>query len=688
MDTSGRGKTGNQRKTQLTRRSKKTGKAKKTGETGNTSEKKNFSSRNINKIIKDVKKEDQQRKNKLKYSAHNKRPKPNELFYRRTKNKRTTGDNQQQERVSAQAEIRRYLDESKKPKKRVKTTRMLTQEQGTARERNQEREKSADWLGQQVKNLENELSMSDNASRNSFKTPFIQEMVSKGAPKMDTFNHEKRKKGKFQMPGKKKSLSKLAYKQMKMQTKTDKAKRRKGQSKIRLVKTPQAKQKFLDKHLLQKNLGDSRHRIKTVAGSPLPESDGFKRLQKKGRLPKSTRNVAKAGQIFFANSTNNIPLFNDLKAERGDFKLNKPNRFSKKSKSKSNAGNLAELNLGKNPKKRVFKQKKQKLNNTYDIPNKTGRSLGFSKLSSNQRKTSRSPRELFPAKRVSSRQQMKNFSLAYEVKTGAEFNQKVEQPPKFAMKDSYSQFKNVENTDRPIFYKKPGFYHIKDLPKPKLVKYRESAGPRNELHSMDQPGKPEIYMTPSLDYKIYSEKNLENLPKTSIVQMNLAQGNWHSQRNSHPNMIELIRVPIQALEKYPMDEGQIYYQKSKTHGNSRPQSHLSSYGEFPSSPYSRYVPQQVGSKQYIGPREVPRNSKQYFEQNFGRSHFEGGPPGVEQDIYKFRDYQRPPIGYLRDNQQFVMVNKPSDDRPMWFKARFNENQEHGMSSPPLAKPPK
>lgn len=693
METSGRGKTGNQRAGQPARRHKKACKARKTSEVGTVSDKKNFSSRNINKIIKNVKMEDQQRKNTLKYSAHNKRPKPKEFFYRRTKNKRATGESEQHERGSAQAEIRRYLEGGRKVKKRVKTTRMLTEGQSDSRNKPKDREKSADWVGNQAKNLENELSMSDNRSETSLKSPIHPRETAKGDSKAQAVQLETRKKKKFQLASKNKSRSKLAYKPMQRQPKTDKARKRKGLSKFRLVKTPQAKKKFLNKELLQKKTKDSQQRIHTVAGSPLPESDGFKRLQKKGRLPKSTRNVVKAGQTFFANSTNNIPLINDLHSERIDFKLAKVKRFSKKSKSKSNAGKLTGLNLGEaRQKKSVFCQKNRKLNNTYtyDMPSKTGRSLGFSKLSSNQRTTSRSPCDVIPLKQVPKRPQLKNFSVAYEKGRSRDFSQKAKQPHEFVMKGSFSQFKNLEGGDRPIFFKKPDFYHIKDVPKAKVVKYRESARPRNGLRTKNQINQSEMYVTPSLDYKIYSQKNLENLPKTSIMQMNVAQGNWHSQRNSHPNMIELIRVPIQTIENYPVDEGQIYYQKSKTQGASRPQSHLSSYGEFPSSPYARYVPHQMGSKQYIGPREAPRNSKRYYGQEVERRQFDGimAGRGMEQEIYKFRDFQPGAVGYLADSQRYLMFRQASDEGSVWFKTRLNENQDQGMSSPPQGKPPK
>jgi hypothetical protein len=655
MEGRNESKKGNRRTVLTNRPGKRVLKMKRHDNPTHTSEKKNFSSRNINKIIKNVKMQDQKRKNTLKYSDHSRKTKPNEFFFKRMKQKKLLGEAGTNERVSHN-EIKGKGDR-KRQKKRVKTTRMFTQDNGR-----DNKEDSIDWTKNKRKNLEEEMSMSEDLSEGSKKKKIKREKK-KLELKLETPNSNTRKKGQLQLSGKNKSHSKFGMNQFHKDRFTAK-----GISKYRLTKTPQGKHNLSNHQLIQKDFKGNRKRVKTFNQSPMLESDGFKRSHRKTRLPKSTRNVPKTGHTFFANSTNNIPLLSDL-AERPLKKETGLRRHVKKSKSKSNANRLMGLRLNTFNKKKtsVFKNKKKGLNRTYahETKNTSGISLGSSQVSSKNTKNTSIPTKFQPGIIPSplSRQPPKNYNYSYTKnnKLGKSHGHSTQPPqmrksPDFVQNEGYSHIQQ-DSSDPSLMYKKNEFYPMEQINQ--MYNYRDnqrmSKNPHNNGHQ-------ELYVGPSFDYKIYSNKNLQKGP---VMPLNINQGNWHSQRNSHPNVIELIRVPIQSMGSYPDEDNKLYFQKSSTQGSphgAQVHSHMNSYGEFPNHQFRRFMPStNVGSKQFIDSREMQRNSHYYDGVMMG------------QGMYDLREYQRHPINLLPENQRYFMVRQGSDGA-VWVK----NNQEQGI----------
>jgi hypothetical protein len=645
-------KKGNRRIPLTNRTGKRLVKMKKYDNQTHTSEKKNFSSRNINKIIKNVKMQDQKRKNTLKYSDHSLRSKQNEYFLKRIKQKKLLGDLVRQERVS-HTDFKRRVDTKKRQKKRIKTKRMFTQEHPSR----EYKEDSIDLTKNKKKQLEKELSMSDDMSEGESKQKIKKKENKKELElKLETPNSNTRKKGKFQLSNKNKSHSKFGFNPYKKERYTAKA-----ISKYRLTKTPQGKNNLSNHQLIHKEIKGNRKRIKTFAQSPMLESDGFKRSHRKTRLPKSTRNVPKTSQTFFANSTNNIPLISDL-IDRPIKKESYLKRHAKKSKSKSNAGRLTGLNLRtyKNKKKAsVLKNKKTGLNRTYAHETKatSGISLGHSQVSSKNKKNTSISNKFQSGVIPSplSRQPPKNIKYAYaknnklgKSQDHTKMVRQSTQSPDFIQNDSYQQVHNQPKISDPGLVYNNEFYPIEHI-KP-IYNYQNQRISKNS-HSNAQP---ELYLGPNFDYKIYSNKNLQKSP---VIPLNINQGNWHSQRNSHPNMIEFIRVPIQSVGNYPDEDNKLYFQKSNTQGSPHNQMnpHMSSFGEFPNQQYTRFIPSNVGSKQFIESRDIPRNSHQYYERMM-----------MSQGVYDIRDYQRAPINIVPDNQRYFMVRQGSEGT-VWIK---------------------
>ena len=672
-------KTGTRRKMQTGKATKRGLKTKRAQEEGGVSEKKNYSSRNINRFTKTVREQGQQRPSHIKYSDYDKhkKGKMGGLMFRGFRPKK--GEGLPTERASVQKDLgpgeRKKL---RKKKRRLKTSRMLTHD--VERTSIRVADTSGDWiLGSQAKNMEQDLSMSQTQSRDKPALPL------KKDAKLPTPNSNTRKRPKFSLANK--SQSKVGRQ---VKAKRDSKLFSKLASKGQSLKTPRlGGLKGHNQFLIFKEAKAARDRTETMPVRQMLESDGFKGSGKKQLLLKSTRNVPRWGYNFVVNSMNNIPLVNELTAEKSAGPLPPPNLQPKRSKSKSIASKLSGLrfNLKKNNHSKLTKIY-SKLNQTYthETGKRSGVSLGYSKVSS----TTQNPRtrkathghlkhEVLPSPMSHQTPTTKSFNyLKKKDRLGANpSNRQIHINKKkgdFKGEGGYLQGA-AENRRR--MFKKNEYYAGNSVVDEQVLDFQNGPHTMGEIANERAPEQ-ELYVGPNYDYKIYSNKNLRNQPNRPVLPINLPKNSWHSQRSSHPNMYELIRIPIQQINNYPPQDNHLYFQKSKTQGSSRAQirSQLNSFGEFPASlqQFERIIARPANSKPFIDSR-LPQGTHEYFEREYE-------PVMINPDMFALNEYPSRPVGMVPDSQKYIMVRQESDGLVL-VKAR--DTHSKGVSGPMMSK---
>ena len=622
--------------------------------TGNQSEKKNFSSRNIHRITKKAKMEGQNRESHMYYSKYDKKQKSKELIYKFNRKTKASPETVKGERAS----VRKEKEMKKGGRLRVKTTRVLTQ----GGERTSLERETADWISEaKGKNLERELSMSDNQSKVSGrekkkKTKITKERKGKG----ETVGGRKRPI--FSHGLKNKSQNKLV-KKVKMRTKKDaKYQPFKMGGNFRMSKTPRGKKvKLGNQNLIQKEM--TRPRTKTFQTSSLLESDGFKRSHKKNMHLKSTRNVPRTEQRYFVNSMNNIPLGNYLPTEIKQ--KEKKVRGVKKSKSKSISNGLKGFQKPRFKNKYpTFKEKFAKISQTFEQKQAriSGVSLGDSNVSSKNKLRNKFQKEVIPSPLSRKMPKSSNFGFTKQNHLGKSHGYKKEQnkgdSPDLEESGNRSQVKFHEKNDPHLAFKKPGLYRMSHPHSQQmfdLIK-GERRGKDKSPRSKGQG----LYLNQEMEGKLYSKKNLKN---PQIISMVREAGTWQSQRNSQPELIELIKIPVHNYGNFPQDKNQFYFEKSHTIGNPIPKvrSHLGSFGEFPGNPqpYDRFMHQRLSSKQFIETSNLQRNNQNYFERGYSGREFNDVilNHSSNPQMYNPRKFRRGNGGMPHDNQNYVYLQR-------------------------------
>lgn len=323
-----------------------------------------------------------------------------------------------------------------------------------------------------------------------------------------------------------------------------------------------------------KSRHEALHR-QAISGLML-ESDGFQQPNKDIRGLNSTRNMRQLETIYYVNSMNSIPLMSELRLEN-DPKISELKKPKKRANFKEKSQSIAKKLKGFQRLERKTKHNTKLYNHGVAYPKKalarantkkskkktkmTDRSLGDTLLSSSNLPTKVKDTKQFRAKGGKSHSRLKSadefskmikskakrFKLGKDKSSRLSKNQETQEKRKKTFPEQMGSFKRDQQKRR---FKKDTSYKVNPITEPPMFNYIDNEHFMEGRTSVGelQPN-PQVYIPNNYEYYLRSTKNIPRLQDSirSIVRVNPSTNNWHSQRSSHSQLYEYVRVPVPRI---------------------------------------------------------------------------------------------------------------------------------------------